>query len=112
MIRESIIVQKGNLDMMLKDKTKIVVWPAYLDATKSRGEGRILSAKDSVKSPALKEIEKAAKDLNLAPVVETEKSYPKSWWSTGGRVLVEKKGPKSIIIRQIALKINESRTKK
>jgi signal recognition particle subunit SRP19 len=100
------------MSIMLKDKTKLVIWPVYLDATKSRGEGRILSAKVSVKSPVLKEIEKAARELNLAPVVETDKSYPKSCWSTGGRVLVNKKGPKSIITKQIALKINETRTKK
>ncbi|TAN43403.1 MAG: signal recognition particle protein Srp19, partial [Candidatus Methanoperedens sp.] len=110
--RQSIILQKGNLDIMLKDKTKLVIWPVYLDATKSRGEGRILSAKVSVKSPVLREIEKAARELNLNPLVETDKSYPKSWWQTGGRVLVDKKGPKSLITKQIALKINETRTKK
>jgi len=98
--------------MMLKDKTKLVIWPVYMDATKSRGEGRILSAKDSVKSPVIREIEKAARELNLGPVVETDKSYPKSWWSTGGRVLVDKKGPKSRIAKQIASKINETRAKK
>ncbi|MBU3968321.1 MAG: signal recognition particle protein Srp19 [Euryarchaeota archaeon] len=98
--------------MMLKDKTKLVIWPVYMDATKSRGEGRILPAKVSVKSPGLREIEKAARELNLSPVVETNKSYPRSWWSTGGRVLVDKKSPKSLITKQIALKINETRTKK
>jgi signal recognition particle subunit SRP19 len=97
---------------MLKDKTKLVIWPVYLDATKSRGEGRILSSKHSVKSPVLKEIEKAARELNLNPVVETDKSYPKSWWPTGGRVLVDKKGPKSLITKQISIKIIETRIKK
>lgn len=106
------MVEQGNLDMMLKDKTKLVIWPVYMDATKSRGEGRILPAKVSVKSPGLREIEKAARELNLSPVVETDKSYPRSWWSTGGRVLVDKKSPKSLITKQIALKINETRTKK
>lgn len=100
------------MDIMLKDKTKLVIWPVYLDATKSRGEGRILPIKDSVKSPTLKEIEKAASELSLAPVVEMDKAYPKSWWSTGGRVLVEKKGPKSIISKQIAHKISKTRGQK
>lgn len=100
------------MDVMLKDKTKLVIWPVYLDATKSRGEGRILSVKDSVKSPVLKEVEKAAMELNLAPVVETDKPYPKSWWTGGGRVLVDKKGPKSIIVKQIAQKINKTRGQK
>ncbi len=97
---------------MLKDRTKLIIWPVYLDATKSRGEGRLLSIKDSVKSPVLKEIEKAAMELNLAPVVETGKAYPKSWWTAGGRVVVDKKAPKSIIIKQIAHKIVQLRGQK
>jgi len=90
---------------MPNDKSKHVIWPVYLDATKSRGEGRILSMKDSVKSPVLREIEKAAIELNLAPVVESDKAYPKSWWIKSGRVIVEKKAPKSITSKQIAAKI-------
>lgn len=97
---------------MLKDKDKLIVWPVYLDATKSRGEGRILPLKESVKSPTLKEIEKAASELSLAPMVEMDKAYPKSWWSTDGRVLVNKKGPKSIVVKQIAQKINKTRGQK
>ena len=100
------------MEIMLKDKTKLVVWPVYLDATKSRGEGRILPMKDSVKSPSIKEIEKAAGEMNLAPVVETGKPYPKSWWATDGRVLVDKKGPKSVIVKQIAQKISKTRGQK
>ncbi|VVB84861.1 Signal recognition particle 19 kDa protein [uncultured archaeon] len=94
---------------MLKDKTKLVIWPVYLDGTKSRAEGRILSMKDSVKSPVLKEIEKAALELGMSPVVEADKAHPKSWWVVSGRVLVDKKGPKSIIAKQIAQKINKTR---
>jgi len=90
---------------MPNDKTKHVIWPVYLDATKSRGEGRILSMKDSVKSPVLREIEKAALELNLTPVVESDKAYPKSWWVKSGRVIVDKKAQKSNIAKQIAAKI-------
>lgn len=97
---------------MLKDKTRLVIWPVYMDATKSRAEGRLLSVKDSVKSPVLKEIEKAALELNLNPVVEIDKAYPKSWWGISGRVLVDKNGPKSIITKQIAAKINRARGQK
>ena len=97
---------------MLKDKTKLVIWPVYLDATKSRAEGRLLSMKDSVKSPVLKEIERAAEDLKLAPVVEADKAHPKSWWVVSGRVLVDKKAPKSIMTKQIAHQINKTRGQK
>lgn len=97
---------------MLKDKTKLVIWPVYLDATKSRGEGRLLSMKDAVKSPVLREIEKASLELGLVPVVESDKVHPKSWWVTSGRVLVDKKGPKSVITKQIAQKIIKIRGQK
>ncbi len=97
---------------MLKEKNKLVIWPLYIDATKSRAEGRLLSMKDAVKSPVLKEIEKAAVELNLNPVVEADKAHPKSWWVVSGRVLVDKKGPKSIIAKQIAQKINKTRGQK
>ncbi len=97
---------------MSNNETKLIIWPVYLDATKSRADGRVIPMKDSVKSPSLKEIEKAAIELNLAPVVETDKAYPKSWWTVSGRVLVDKKGPKSIIVKQIAQKINKIRGQK
>lgn len=97
---------------MLKDKNKLIIWPAYLDASKSRAEGRIISAKDSVKSPVLREIEKASLELNLNPLVETDKAYPKSWWVKSGRVSVDKKGPKSVMVKQIAQVINKTRGSK
>ncbi|NJD75845.1 MAG: signal recognition particle protein Srp19 [Candidatus Methanoperedens sp.] len=97
---------------MLKDKDKLIIWPVYLDATKSRAEGRILSLKESIKSPVLKEIEKAASELNMNPVVEADKAYPKSWWVTSGRVLVDKKGPKSVLTKQIAQRIHKTRGQK
>ncbi len=96
----------------MKDKGKLVIWPVYIDGTKSRGEGRIISQKDSVKSPELKEIETAALKLGLNPVVETEKAYPRSWWEWSGRVLVDDRGPKSMMARQIAVKIRDLREKK
>lgn len=97
---------------MLKDKNKLVVWPVYLDSTKSRAEGRLLSMKDAVKSPTLKEIEKAAVELDLNPVVEADKAYPKAWWVVSGRVLVDKKAPKSVAAKQIAHQISRTRGKK
>lgn len=97
---------------MLKDKTKLVIWPLYLDATKTRREGRLLSMKDSIKSPVLREIEKAALELDLAPVVESDKAHPKSWWIISGRVLIDKKGPKSIMAKKIAAHISKTRGQK
>lgn len=93
----------------MKDKGKLVIWPAYIDQTKSRSSGRIISRKNAIKEPHLNEIKEAAKQLGLNPEVEPEKAYPKSWWEVSGRVLVDDKGPKSVIAKQIALAIKKKR---
>jgi signal recognition particle subunit SRP19 len=95
--------------MMMKDKGKLVIWPVYLDQTKSRSSGRIISRKNAIKEPQLNEIKEAARQLGLDPEVEPEKAYPKSWWEVSGRVLVDDKGPKSVIAKQIASAIKKMR---
>jgi signal recognition particle subunit SRP19 len=95
--------------MMMKDKGKLVIWPVYLDQTKSRSSGRIISRKNAIKEPQLNEIKEAARKLGLNPEVEPEKAYPKAWWEVSGRVLVDDKGPKSVIAKQIALSIKKIR---
>ncbi len=96
---------------MMKDKGKLVIWPVYIDQTRSRSNGRIISRKSSVKEPQLNEIKKAALELGLNPEVEPEKAYPKAWWEVSGRVLVDNKGPKSVIAKQISAGIKKTRTK-
>lgn len=97
--------------MMMKERGKLVIWPVYIDQTRPRSNGRIISKKSSVKEPHLNEITEAAKQLGLNPEVEPEKAYPKSWWESSGRVLVDNKGPKSVIAKQIALAIKKMREK-
>jgi signal recognition particle subunit SRP19 len=90
---------------------KIVIWPAYLAAGKTRSEGRIVPRRDAVKSPKVEEIEKVARALNLEPDVEKEKAYPKTHWEKSGRVLVTKSGlkRKAEIVTEIAKGIKELR---
>lgn len=94
---------------MLRDKDKYVIWPAYIDKGNTRSHGRIIPKRMSVTSPELNEIVRAAKELGLNPIVEKDKAYPKSWWKARGRVLVDKKGVKSGIAREIAKKIGKMR---
>ncbi len=96
---------------MMKDKGKLVIWPVYIDQTRSRSNGRIISRKSSVKEPQLNEIKEAALELGLNPEVEPEKAYPKAWWEVSGRVLVDNKGPKSVIAKQISAGIKKTRTR-
>ena len=90
---------------------KVVIWPAYLSAGKTKSEGRIVARKYAVKSPKVEEIGTVARTLNLEPEVEKEKAYPRTHWDKSGRVLVTKKGSKGEMAREIANGIKELREK-
>ncbi|RLF47316.1 MAG: signal recognition particle protein Srp19 [Thermoplasmata archaeon] len=89
-------------------RDKWVLWPIYFDIDASKKEGRKVGKELAVKNPTADEIFRAAKKLGLNPVKE-EKAYPKRWWRKEGRVLVEKKGRKTDIIKRIAEIIKQNR---
>ena len=90
---------------------KIIIWPAYVTAGKTRREGRTVLRKNAVKSPKIEEIETVARMLNLEPEAEKEKAYPKTHWEKSGRVRVNKIGKKSELVNAIAKGIKELREK-
>jgi signal recognition particle subunit SRP19 len=90
---------------------KVVIWPAYLAAGKTKSEGRIVARKYAVKTPKVEEIGTVARTLNLEPEVEKEKAYPRTHWDKSGRVLVRKRGSKGEMAREIAKGIKELREK-
>jgi signal recognition particle subunit SRP19 len=96
--------------MLMRDRNKLVIWPVYIDKSRSRSQGRIISKKSSVAEPTLSEIEKAALKLGLNPEVEKDRSYPKSWWEKSGRVLIDNSSPKTQLSRKIAAAIKEIRS--
>jgi signal recognition particle subunit SRP19 len=89
--------------------SKRIVWPVYMDAHKTRKEGRILAKKDSLGAPVIDEIMRAAKELGLNPSCEDEKMYPQSWWEHKGRVLIDLDDSKRDAMRQIAHRIKSMR---
>ncbi len=89
-------------------RNKWVIWPVYFDAEVGREKGRKIPKELAVKHPTIDEIYRAAKKLGLNPVKE-EKAHPKRWWRKEGRILVDKKGRKTEIIRKIAEIIKQSR---
>jgi signal recognition particle subunit SRP19 len=89
--------------------SKRIIWPIYLDAHKTRKDGRILAKKDSIGAPGIDEIMQAALELGLNPSCEDEKMYPRFWWDYKGRVLIAIDGNKRDAMRQIAHKIKAMR---
>jgi signal recognition particle subunit SRP19 len=74
-----------------KKEKFIVLYPEYFNVKYSRAEGRKVPRKLAKKSPTIEDIEKSAKALGLTPIVEKDKSYPRTWHKKRGRVLIEKK---------------------
>lgn len=87
----------------------ITIWPQYLDKNLTLGEGRKISKEAAVASPTIAEIEKALKRLGLSYNVQKERSYPGKWYEKSGRVLVEYDNTKLELIKEISLKIKDSR---
>ena len=65
-----------------------VIWPAFLDADRSRSEGRRVSLDVAVPDPTVDEIAKAVQQVGYDAVIEREKTYSREY-EPRGRVLVK-----------------------
>ena len=90
-----------------------VIWPIYMDSTKTRSEGRKISTEDAVSEPKLNEVYNAALSLSLKPIKHQNKAYPGERYNKSGRVLVESETlSKNEMIRKISESIKNSRKAK
>jgi len=65
-----------------------VIWPAYLDAERTRREGRRVPTELAVSEPTVDEIAKAVQQVGYDATVERDKTYSREPWLTRGRVVV------------------------
>ncbi|KAF6217852.1 hypothetical protein HO133_006264 [Letharia lupina] len=69
------------------------LYPLYFDASKTRSQGRRVSAEQAVKNPLAREIVDAVQLLGLKTVFEPGKTHPRDWANPGRvRVLVKEGG--------------------
>jgi len=88
--------------------SEMVVYPAYLDLSLKKSEGRYIAKRHAVEDPTLEEIAEACRRLGILIEVEKEKAYPRQWWKKG-RVRVKKVKSKGEILREIAEEIKKMR---
>lgn len=94
-----------------------VVYPSYLDATKTIAHGRRIAAEDAVSpSPLTMDLSLALQKLNIPHVIQPYKGYSRdaSVWDNPGRVMVLKSklheqgfDTKTALLRKLALIIKE-----
>jgi signal recognition particle subunit SRP19 len=88
--------------MVSRADNTYVIYPLYFDRSISRLKGRKVSQKYAVEKPSLENIAKAAKSLGLNPILEKNATHSSVPWKREGRLLIEKKGPKSKLLLQIS----------
>ena len=99
----------------MRKQDKIIIWPAYFDSTKTRGDGRRVPKSLAVPSPKVLEMKEAVEKLGLSHEVVLDAGYPKTPWLKTGMILVTKKESKEKVIRKIGeqlLKIRSAAVRK
>ncbi|MEM2547019.1 MAG: signal recognition particle subunit SRP19/SEC65 family protein [Candidatus Bathyarchaeia archaeon] len=89
----------------MRKQDKVILWPAYFDSTKTRGEGRKVPKKLAVSSPKVSELREAAEKLGLEHELVLDACYPKTPWLKTGMLLVVKKEPKNQLLKRIAAQL-------
>jgi signal recognition particle subunit SRP19 len=91
--------------MAVDPENAIVLWPAYFDLRLSRAQGRRIPKKEAVEAPTAQMLFEAVKQLQLDCILELEKTYPRFWYRSTGRVLVEPKLDKTLLIEGVAKRL-------
>ena len=90
---------------------RIVVWPANLDSTKTRLQGRKLPKGQSVQAPRVDELAEAARRLSIQAEVTPQKSRPRNWWERTGYITVPK-SRRMQLLRSLASEVRKIRAAK
>jgi signal recognition particle subunit SRP19 len=88
--------------MTYDEDTAWTVWPEYFDKGRSRSEGRRVNRRLAIHEPTLASLEQAVKMLGLEYRVEPNKLYPRNWYSSQGRIRVERALSKTELLNRIA----------
>jgi len=88
--------------MVSRNERKYLLYPLYFDKTLSRLNGRKIGLKNAAEKPTVEMIAKAAGSLGLHPVLEKDRAHSSTPWKKEGRVIIDKKGPKTKVLMQIA----------
>ena len=91
---------------------KIIVWPANLDSTKTRLEGRKIPKGQSVQAPRVDELAEAARRLSVEAEITPQKSRPRNWWEMTGYITVSMRGSRPELLRSLAGEVRRIRASK
>ena len=86
-----------------------VLWPAYLDATKTRGEGRRVPRAIAIENPTVEEIAAAVEQIGYEAVVDRDKTYPRELEPRGRVRVKDVEDAKNDLIQAVAAYLSAMR---
>ncbi|MCD6445720.1 signal recognition particle protein Srp19 [Candidatus Bathyarchaeota archaeon] len=95
----------------MRKQEKIILWPAYFDASKTRREGRRIPKNLAITSPKVYEISQALKKLGFKHEIVADAAYPKAPWFRTGMLIIEKTTHKNKLLRKVAQQLLKIRKK-
>ncbi|MFA5862657.1 MAG: signal recognition particle subunit SRP19/SEC65 family protein, partial [Candidatus Thermoplasmatota archaeon] len=95
--------------MVSRDDGKLVLWPCYFDKAEHRPWRRVPKT-IAVENPTAEAIAKICAGMHLKPVLEKGVAHPKRWSRAEGRVLIDARGSKSVLLQQIGEKLKATQT--
>ncbi|MGQ9718991.1 MAG: signal recognition particle subunit SRP19/SEC65 family protein [Nitrososphaerales archaeon] len=85
----------------MKDYHLLVLWLDYFNSNLKRSKGRMVPLNSSVKNPTLDELVKAARLSGYNPTSFVA-SYPKRSSTPSGYITIERKKPKSLVLKEVS----------
>ena len=91
-------------DITMRKKKGIVIWPAYIDSTLTRGQGRRIPRNLAAPNVTVSMLAKAAESASLEYTIDQTKLYPRTWMSgnRGYIVVSETSHPKKRLLLMLA----------
>ncbi|PKL59013.1 MAG: signal recognition particle protein Srp19 [Methanomicrobiales archaeon HGW-Methanomicrobiales-4] len=89
----------------------LILYPCYFDVKLSREEGRRVTRESAVLTPAVPDIERALASCGVKYRRE-KKSHPSWWYKHEGRIIAECAGPKTDLLKKVAIELKKISPKK
>ena len=91
----------------MSNTKRLIIWPQYLDCSISRKYGRKIPLSLCINKPSVEDILNACKELNLYCEADLNAKYPRVWYYTKGRVIIEFDGKKIGLLKSLARVLKE-----
>lgn len=89
----------------MRGRGKTIIWPLYLEGSIPRSLGRRVPKPLAKRNVTAEDIYRAAEELGLNPELQRDAAHPRIPWRKTGLILIDKKMPKTRLLRELARRI-------